>query len=173
MCSADCGAHWGTAGGRRARRSHIRLEASGASSRTPRRCARRRLQPFVPVECAAFAGESSRRAASSGEWPPTATPHGPALPTVLHGCSLKLWPSERFTTSEHISPCTSAGQYLADTVGKHGVHYKRHSYICICDSAAVDSVNHTGDGFQDLILRPGNTYHMTSIFRLRTLTGTE
>lgn len=65
-----------------------------------------------------------------------------------------------------------AGQYLGDTVGKRGFHYKRHSYICICDSAAVDSVNHSGDGFQDVILRPGSVYRMTSVFRFRTLCST-
>ena len=89
--STDGGAHWTTAGGRCARRPHVRHEALDASSRTHRRCARRRLEPLVPAECAALAGALARRAASPGERPPAATQNGPALPAVLHGYSVTVW----------------------------------------------------------------------------------
>ncbi len=59
------------------------------------------------------------------------------------------------------------GEYLDGTLeGKGGVVYPRHAGFCLEPGHLPDSVHHPG--FPSVILRPGETYRQTSLYRFST-----
>ena len=59
------------------------------------------------------------------------------------------------------------GEYLDGTLaGKGGVVYPRHAGFCLEPGHLPDSVHHPG--FPPVILRPGETYRQTSVYRFST-----
>ena len=59
------------------------------------------------------------------------------------------------------------GEYLDGTLrGKGGTIYPRHAAFCLEPGHLPDSVHHPG--FPSVILRPGETYRQTSVYRFAT-----
>lgn len=58
-------------------------------------------------------------------------------------------------------------KYMADTVGKGGKEYKPFASFCLETQHYPDSVNHTN--FPNTVLRPGDTYKQTTVFKFGVL----
>ncbi len=70
---------------------------------------------------------------------------------------------EGFTTEPGFQFYT--GNFLDGTItGKRGVVYNKHAAFCLETQHFPDSVHR--DNFPSTILRPGNTYHSTTVYRL-------
>jgi aldose 1-epimerase len=64
-------------------------------------------------------------------------------------------------------PCMQvySGNMIAPTTGKLGAHYQRRSGMCLEPQGYPDAVNHPS--FDSIVLKPGDVYRATMIFRLR------
>jgi aldose 1-epimerase len=64
-------------------------------------------------------------------------------------------------------PCMQvySGNMIASTTGKLGAHYQRRSGMCLEPQGYPDAVNNPS--FDSIVLKPGDVYRATIIFRLR------
>lgn len=71
---------------------------------------------------------------------------------------------EMWTTEPGVQFYT--GNYLDDITGKNGAGYRRHSGFCLEAQHFPDSINQPR--FPSIILRPGQTYRQTTLYKFST-----